>query len=310
MNAADIKALKKRAEAVVRTAYEETRDYGHKTGITATSALSLPLPDGTRLTLFTKEPGGGFTILLSRESLADVGRIWWMREDLDATGRGLPMEYRVEGDAAAVIEALTEVERDVPGVAQAAAEASLAAEQSREAEREAEQQRRRQEALEQQLAYAEEHAEDIAVIRDAAAHIRKLVMVASQLEDRNRTHHRAETRRDHRSVFIPDETGIAVIYADRVLLARRVRPQFGLSIEGIRARVTEEPEGLTAFGDLADLRALLEAHRAHPFRAAARMGLCFYCAIPLTDPESRRRGYGPDCAKHHGQPWGRREVAA
>jgi hypothetical protein len=35
-------------------------------------------------------------------------------------------------------------------------------------------------------------------------------------------------------------------------------------------------------------------------------GVCCFCGLKLTDPQSTDRGYGPICAKHWGLPWGGR----
>lgn len=41
---------------------------------------------------------------------------------------------------------------------------------------------------------------------------------------------------------------------------------------------------------------------------AARLGACLYCGQRLSDPESKRRGYGGTCADRYGMPWGKKNL--
>lgn len=53
---------------------------------------------------------------------------------------------------------------------------------------------------------------------------------------------------------------------------------------------------------------LLEKLAADPAAVTAAngkaMGSCCYCKLPLSDPKSLDKGYGPVCAKNWGLPWG------
>jgi len=43
---------------------------------------------------------------------------------------------------------------------------------------------------------------------------------------------------------------------------------------------------------------------------AELLGVCMYCGQRLSDPESKRRGYGSQCADNYGLPWGKKRVDA
>lgn len=49
---------------------------------------------------------------------------------------------------------------------------------------------------------------------------------------------------------------------------------------------------------------LIEATAADPFAVARHIQHCVFCARELTDDMSRAMGYGPDCARTWGRPWG------
>lgn len=49
-----------------------------------------------------------------------------------------------------------------------------------------------------------------------------------------------------------------------------------------------------------ELRAFVREGRDYLNRVGTETGQCCYCGLPLTDPDSVVRGYGPVCAKRYG----------
>lgn len=41
---------------------------------------------------------------------------------------------------------------------------------------------------------------------------------------------------------------------------------------------------------------------------ANKLGICLYCGSRLSDPESKKRGYGPTCAANYNMPWGNKRL--
>ena len=79
-------------------------------------------------------------------------------------------------------------------------------------------------------------------------------------------------------------------------------------------RITREgdyqPSGRVDPASQTAIAAALTALATDPAQAAKEYGKltghCCFCGLPLTDPQSTDRGYGPVCATHWGLPWGGR----
>jgi hypothetical protein len=311
----ELRILKKRTESLVRALYEEAkarRVRDVRMPITATGAYAMPAGD-TLLSVTVRNPGGGFSLRAAPADRSSWGSVLSWEKSIEAakrlypdehpqevrTRKDVPMELNVDGDASAILAALEAVEMDIAGTVAKV----VARDAEQRARREAEKEQRKREAEQSTLDHAAAHPEGVAAIWAAAERITKMILVAAQLEDASRIYHRAGSR-NARPILVADETdGIAVLYPDKIYLARTVRQKFGLSIEGIKAKLWRGEQDM-ASGDLALLCAVLERHQSNPFAAAGRVGLCCFCALPLTDPTSRHHGYGPECAAHMHLPWG------
>jgi hypothetical protein len=69
-----------------------------------------------------------------------------------------------------------------------------------------------------------------------------------------------------------------------------------------------EPSSKVDLNTTASVTALLTAFAANPLQVAAEYGAathhCCFCGIELTDPRSKKMGWGPICAEKFGLEWG------